>query len=425
MIGMSYPTSINHPKAVQLISEQLQSASLKVESCEVKNANGRVISKPVRAPINVPEYDCSRMDGYAINLNCLAKASVSNYTLAMGQAIHATAQHEIKLCDDLAIPVMTGAVLPADANAIVLKEQAEVKNNYLHFDQLPKIDNYIRKVGSDTAVGQIVMDKGQKLRAAHLGVLSALGISAIEVIKKPKVALMMTGDELIQAGETCKPGQIYDANSAMLSALLVDMGCEVKILEAVKDTEEAVFSEFMSLRNSSFDFIISVGGVSMGDKDFIPLALQKYGEVVFHKVHVKPGFPMLFGRLSNAMFYGLPGNPVSAYSTLCQYLFPAIHALRNNRVYGKTQEVTEPVSFTAVLKHQLNKTHSRREFMRGNFNSNGTDGSKFEVEICGGQQSSRIGSLADANCFVVLSEEPQQLKAGDLVTFQPFSQFKD
>ena len=415
---MSFPKKINHSQAVTLILQQVENKKVTNEFLSLDCSLGRVLAGPVTAPVDVPAFECSRMDGYAINLNILqSRQQASGYVLSLGDAIHATAQSQTVLCKNKAIPIMTGGMLPVDANAIVLKEQAIIENNELSFTELPKEGEYIRTAGSDLQKNQAVVESFQRLNSAHLGLLASLGLSKVKVLKQPHVVLMMTGDELVKPGMSCLPGQIYDANTTMLSALLTDMGCKVTVLDTLLDTKEAVSKRMASIKKMKCDVVISVGGVSMGDKDWIPLVLQEQGEVLFHKVQIKPGFPMLFGRLKNALFYGLPGNPVSAYSTLCQYVFPVIQKLK--------KQCSKKITWHATLCHDLPKTHSRCEFFRGYYEriSDMAEGNQIQVTICGGQQSSRIESLADANCFVVLDEAQYDLKAGSRVNIQPFMQF--
>lgn len=375
---------------------------------------GRVLVEPITAAVDVPSFDCSRMDGYAINLDCLQTNSpISTYTFELGDATHATAQKHLKLCAERAIPIMTGGMMPNDANAIILKEHATVKDNQLDVTELPKKGQYIRKKGSDLKYGQEVIKSNQRLTSAHIGLLASLGVPEVKVFKQPTVALMMTGDELVDPGKKCLPGQIYDANTSMLAVLLSSMGCVVSVLDTLIDCEDTVNKSLTHIKGQGYDLVISVGGVSMGDKDWIPTVLEQQGKILFHKLQIKPGFPMVFGRLGTALFYGLPGNPVSAYTTLCQYVFPVIQKLKKQQCHV--------MYWSAKLNHDLIKTHNRREFLRG-FYSHDDEG-QIHVSICGGQQSSRIESLAEANCFVVLDEVKYALKTGDTLKIQPFLQF--
>ncbi len=414
---MSYPLAINHSQAIKLIAAQVSAFALGTEVININNATGRILAEDLLATRNVPEHDSSRMDGYAINLAALQMLDAdvgAEYVLELGSAVHAAAQNERVSCGQLAIPVMTGAVLPQDADAIIIKEQVCIDNNKIHFNQLPKKHQYFRTAGADIQAGQVVIKAEQQISMAHLGLMASLGLTTVTVTKQPRVALMMSGDELVQPGEVNQLGQTYDANSGMLKQLLISMGCEVESFATIADRESLVQARFEQLKQMNFDFIITVGGVSMGDKDWIPQVLNELGEVVFHKVRVKPGFPLLFGQLGKSLFFGLPGNPVSAYTTLCQYVFSAIKVLNQQAIHKQV--------WRADLLHDWHKSHFRREYLRGFFDVGG-DG-HIQVRVCGKQQSSRIESLAEANCFIVLDEAHNELKVGDRVNIQPFSQFK-
>ncbi len=416
---MTYAKSISHSQALKMIINEAEQLMLLHETISVEHALGRVIATDVRAPIDVPAFDCSRMDGYAINLQQLQSQakeenSEHDYVIGVGSPIHAQEQLTESLCAGKALPIMTGGMLPTDATAILIKEHATIKDGQLLFTNCPKNGAYIRRRGSDLKAGQVVIKAHTKLCAASLGLLSSLGLASVQVLKQPKVALMMTGDELVAPGKTCKLGQVFDANAIMLQQMLIQMGCHVTLLNPLKDSIPVVNKRLNQLKAEKYQMIISVGGVSMGDKDCMTQSLALHGDMIFHKIKVKPGFPMLFGRLNDALFYGLPGNPVSAYTTLCQYAFPAIKTLLN--------QVKQLSSVRAKLNHEIKNDHMRREYLRGFYDVD--SGGMAQVSVCGGQQSSRIGSLAQANCFIVINEAQHDLRAGDDVQIQPFTQFQ-
>lgn len=416
---MSFAQSINHSQALKLIQQHVAEVALSTTVIPVVEAMGRVAAVEVMAPINVPVDDCSRMDGYAINTSAIQLRQQEQqpnnpkgaFQLAIGKPVHAQRQTTPVTCGEQAIPIMTGGVLPQDADAIVLKEQVQVGDGVITIDQWPIRGSHIRVAGSDIRAGQRVIKANTPLNAGSIGLLSSLGLSEVTAYVQPKVALIMTGDELVQPGGTCARGETFDANSPMLQNLLQVMGCQVTALPALGDSAEAVQQRLSELAQGDYDLVISVGGVSMGDKDLIPAMLAEKGAVVFHKVRVKPGFPLLFGRLGSALFYGLPGNPVSCYTTLCQYVWPALRQL-NHLNSGAVQ-------WRATLTHEVKKSHMRREFMRAHYDM-GHDG-RLLVSVCGEQQSSRIESLAQANCFLVLNESDQDLSEGSTALIQPFS----
>ncbi len=414
--------AINHSQAIKLIQQHAESINLNHELVPITAALKRISAADIAAPIAVPADACSSMDGYAVNISELQttntsqanKASTVGYSLELGEAIHAKQQAKKISCKHRALPIMTGGLMPVDADGVVLKEHGQIINGRLVFEKSPKKGQYIRLPGSDIQQGQIVIKANKTLCAASLGLLSSLGEASVMVSAKPKVALLMTGDELVQPGGPCLPGQVYDANAVMLKNQLQEMGAEVSLLQPLEDAETAVNQRLNELSNANYDVVISVGGVSMGEKDWVPKALAKQGRVVFHKLRIKPGFPMLFGTLGDALYFGLPGNPVSSFTTLCQYVLPAIRFMT-----GQSSHLT---NWPAILAQDIKKSHLRREYMRGMFVVDHEG--KLQVTVCGKQHSSRIASLSEANCFIVLDESQQDLTAGTRVVIQPFEGFR-
>ncbi len=409
---MPYARSINYSQAIKLIHQTASKHRLSTEVVSLKEAANRVVCEDVLAAIDVPAFDCSQMDGFAVNFEQYQQSGQNS--MPLGAAIHAGKQLDHVYCHHQAIPIMTGGKLPIDATTVVIKEQTEVKADQVHFTTAVKNHAYIRRSGSDVSQGQVVVKANTQLSTQHIGLLASIGVSEITVKSKPQVALMMTGDELVQPGDSCGPGEIYDANSTMLQLLLEQMGCDVVLYPPLADQQTAVHNRLAELKNKPFDLSVSVGGVSMGDKDWIPAVLDELGDIIFHKARVKPGFPVLFGQLGAGLYFGLPGNPVSAYTSVCQFVMPALRAMKQeNSPFAQT--------YQARLSHPVNKGHYRREFMRAWYEV-GADG-RFQVSVGGGQQSSRIESLVQANCFLVLDEAQQDLRTGDLVVIQPFAQF--
>ena len=404
---MSHPQSIPFQQALALVVEAAAQKSLATEQVTLTAALGRVSTSAVLAPIDVPGFAASRMDGFAINTKFLEGGQP--HKLRIGAAIHASKQNQPYTCEDQAIPIMTGGMMPVDADAIIIKEQAQKLNGRLVFDVEPKAGQYIRPQGSDVQTGDVVLPANTQLDAPSLGQLASLGIDSIEVWRQPKVALMMCGDELVSPGEPCEPGEVYDANGVMLSSWLTSLGCQVTLLPPLADNQEHVIDRLKSINQERFDLMISVGGVSQGDKDWLPSSLMATGKIIFHKVTIKPGFPLLFGTLGKGLFFGLPGNPVSAFVTASQLIKPAIRSW-----YG--QDV-KPLVWQARLNHEWQKRHDRMEFLRAVYGVD--EQGQLSVRIIDHQQSSHLGALVTANCLLVLSEEPQHLQKGQLVSVQP------
>ncbi len=409
---MPFARAIDFDTAIQLIQQNASQQTLNTEHVSLASAVGRWTAQDLLAPLDVPAFACSRMDGYAIDFQ-YHQAHVGQ-PMPLGAAIHAGKQSSAVRCEQQAIPVMTGGKLPVDATTVVIKEQARVKDNQVWFDDVED-GAHIRQQGSDVAAGQVLVAAHTRLKTTHLGLLASVGMAELSVKAKPHVALMMTGDELIQPGKACAPGEIYDANSTMLQVLLTQLGCQVTVYPPLQDSQAAVQQRLAELATGSYDLVLSVGGVSMGDKDWIPGALQDLGQIIFHKVKVKPGFPLLFGQLGRALYFGLPGNPVSAFNCLCQFVVPALDAIT-------VPSADTMPTCSARLTHEVNKTHDRHEFMRAHYQTDAAG--ERQVTVAGGQQSSRIESLVEANCFVVLGDSKRLYGAGETVLIQPFSVFK-
>ncbi|MFC3193846.1 gephyrin-like molybdotransferase Glp [Marinicella sediminis] len=403
--------SVSFSQAIKSVTTVAAAHSLNEETVSLSCATGRYLVSDVKALVDVPATDCSRMDGYAINHQFYR--SQQGASMALGTAIHAGDKSPDQDCSQLAIPVMTGALLPPGTDTVVMKEHCLVQGATITIDHPVNKGDHLRKQGSDLRTGKRIIQAPRRLTPADLGLLASAGHHEVLVRARPQVALMMSGDELLQPGQSLSPGMAYDANTPMLKALLEEMGCSVTLLPCLKDDSAAVNKQLSELETAEYDLIITVGGVSMGDRDFLPEALQNLGSIVFHKANIKPGFPVLFGQLHSAIFYGLPGNPVSAFSCLLELVYPALKIL-NGHSTGNL------MSWPALTTQEIHKSHMRREFMRGRYTL-GASG-QLEVTVCGSQASSRIGSLAEANCLLVINESQQDLKEGSQVMIHPFIQ---
>ncbi|TDR22457.1 gephyrin-like molybdotransferase Glp [Marinicella litoralis] len=415
MSSAEYPQSINFSQAIKTVQQAASSMSLQLEWVDLSQALGRVLASSIVAPISIPEFDCSRMDGYAINFDHFNSINHGRMKLSspVFAGINQSGCEQAELVATMATPVMTGALIPAGTDTVVMKEHAAVEGGELKIDQPVIKRQNIRQAGSDIKKGQVVLKKNHALSAGDLGLIASLGLAQIEVYSKPKVALLMTGDELVAPGQPCSKGQVYDSNSMMLSKLLEQMGCQVYLHNILLDDETLIDSQFKRFHDDDFDLVVTVGGVSMGDKDWLPFALASNGKVLFHKTHIKPGFPLLVGKLGQALFFGLPGNPVSAFTTLFQFVYPAVLCINQ-----LSKQV--PLVWRAELLQDYSKKHMKREFVRGHYNMTAAGG--IEVVVCGGQQSSRVQSIAEANCLIVFNESQQDVKQGERVSIQPFSQ---
>ncbi|MEZ5473140.1 MAG: molybdopterin molybdotransferase MoeA [Marinicella sp.] len=418
MTEKNYPYAISFSHASKIIQQQVCNQVLKTETIEIDQALHRILASNLQSPIQVPTFDCSRMDGYAIKFDVYSDHQDGKFKITEPQF----AGEGLAKINDLksglfAVPVMTGALLPEVTDTVVMKEHVICDGETIQFSQPVKKAQHVRKTGSDIKQGQILLKTSHKITAADLGLLSSVGLHQLAVYKKPKVALIMTGNELVKAGqitpEMLSAGQVYDSISFMLMGLLQQMGCEVNLLPVLQDDITEVTQRFNTLSQQSYDLVVTAGGVSMGDRDLLPKVFASTGTVLFHKCLIKPGFPLLFGKLGEALYFGLPGNPVSAFVTCFEFIYPVLLGLFK----AENQSL---LCWRAEILQDLVKPHMKREFVRGFYTVNAKGG--LEVMVCGDQQSSRVKSLSEANCLIVMNESQLEFKRGQIVVIQPFNQ---
>lgn len=368
---------------------------------------GRVSAQAIISPVNVPAFDNSAMDGYAVRIADLNGTSlpVSGTALA-GKAF--SGDWPAASC----IRIMTGAPLPAGCDAVIMQEEVHITAQKVRFLSQPQAGQNIRYRGEDIRTGDEVITAGQKLNIASLSLLAALGINEIEVIRKPRVALFSTGDELQTPGNPLSDGQIYETNRLTLSLLLEQAGCEVMDLGIIKDDPAALRTAFINADQNA-DVVISSAGISVGDMDYTKDILQQQGDIIFWRLAIKPGKPFAFGRLPHSWFCGLPGNPVSAIVTFYQLVLPLLAKLA-----GIQGSVT-PQRLRIRVAENIKKIPGRLEFQRGILRC-GADGQP-EVITAGQQGSHILRSLSLANCFIVLERERGNVMAGEWVEVELFN----
>lgn len=377
------------------------------ETIALHHALNRVSAKDTVANQSIPPFQNSAMDGYAIrhqDLQLTSKFKVTGKSLA-GHP------HTGKLQQNCAIKITTGAFVPPGSDTIVIVENTTVDGEHIIVNQPPALHQYIRNPGDDTHPGALVIPAFKQLQAADLGLLAAQGLSATEVFKQPTIGVFSTGDELLTPDQKPGPGKIYDSNRITIQSLLKNAGFDSIDLGIARDTEEDI-QKVISDGNRC-NFILSSGGVSVGEADLVKSVLEANGELFFWKVAMKPGKPMVTGKLnSGAYYFGLPGNPVSSMVTCIQFVIPAIQAFCGLRYQP-------PVRLNAVCSVDLHKEPGRFEFQRG-FSSIGTDGT-LNVSTTGLQDSHVLTSMGQANCFICLEANSEGAKAGSLVNIVLFS----
>lgn len=371
-------------------------------------AAGRITAKPINSPLDVPSFDNSAMDGYALRLADIAPDRV----LPVAGKAFAGAPFNGEWPAGSVIRIMTGAPIPAGCDAVVMQEQTEQRDGGIVITAAVQAAQNIRRIGEDIQAGKQVLDAGVRLGAAELPLLASLGIAEVSVLRKLRVAIFSTGDELQAVGQPLAEGQIYDTNRFTVALMLNKLGCEVIDLGVIADDQAALRTAFTEADRQA-DVVISTGGVSVGEADFTRAMLEELGAITFWKLAIKPGKPFAFGRLANSWFCGLPGNPVSAAVTFYQLVQPLLATLT-----GQTTRIM-PLRQRARATQRLKKSPGRLDFQRAIL-SRGDDG-VLEVRSTGAQGSHVFSSFALANCFVVLERDRGDVEPGEWVEIEAFN----
>ena len=379
---------------------------LESEQIELENALGRVLAMNVVSNINVPPNDNSAMDGYAMRCEDL----IGNNPLQLVGTALAGAPFKHKVLAGQCIRIMTGAVIPQGADSVVMQENTETQDGLVIFKQIPKWGHSVRKAGEDIQQGSVVVTKGTKLTPAYLALIASVGIAEISVIRHIKVGLIATGDELTHPGHPLTDGAIFESNRYALSALLTTFPVVLFDLGIVKDDKDDLKAAFEKAGNHC-DLVLSCGGVSVGDADFVKEILDELGSINFWKVAIKPGKPFAFGQLGNAFFCGLPGNPVSSYVTFEQLVKPVLQKLSG-------QTYLPAPHFVAKAASLIRKRPGRTDYQRGLFYRD--EQGELLVKPNGKQGSGIMSSIAHANCYMILEQDTGDVQEGEAVNIQPF-----
>ncbi len=378
------------------------------ERAFVRLGLNRVLAEDVIAPMNVPAHDNSAMDGYAVRHADLSGGGKSGETiLDVAGTAFAGRPFAERVCPGSALRIMTGAIVPEGLDTIVIQEVARAEGSKVVIPPGQRLGQHFRRAGEDLKAGQPALKAGKLLRPAEIGLLASLGVVEVMLHRRVRVAVFSTGDELCPLGSPLQAGQVYDSNRYTLWGMLERLGCEVLDMGVVRDDPQALEAALLSAA-ASCDLIVTSGGVSVGEADFVRELMARLGEVAFWKIAMKPGRPMAFGKIGDSWLFGLPGNPVAVMVTFYQFVRPALLKLM-----GMSPEPL-PI-FRVASSANLKKAAGRTEFLRGRlFQEKG----EWRVQPTGAQGSGILRSMSEANCFIVLEHERGNVAAGELVSVQ-------
>ena len=379
------------------------------ERVSTLEANGRVLAEAQSSQLNVPPMDNTQMDGYAVRAaDCVSGCA----SLKVSQRIPAGHVGE-PLQAGTAARIFTGAMIPAGADAVVMQEQCELAGDTVTIRHAPKSGEWIRRAGEDIKAGSTILPAGTRLRGQELGLAASVGLATLPVVRKARVAVFFTGDELAMPGEPLKPGAIYNSNRFTLRGLLENLGCDITDYGIVPDSLAAT-RDTLRTAAAEHDLIITSGGVSVGEEDHIRPAVEAEGRLNMWQIAIKPGKPLAFGEINrtggdgNAFFIGLPGNPVSSFVTFLLFVRPFLLRLQG------VADVS-PKAFTMRADFAVTKADRRNEFLRARINDTGG------LDLFTNQSSGVLTSTVWGDGLV---DNPagNTIAPGDLVRFIPFSE---
>lgn len=377
------------------------------ETVSTLAANGRVLAEAQTSRLDVPPADNTQMDGYAVRS---ADCAGGNAVLAVSQRIPAGHVGQ-PLQPGTAARIFTGAMIPDGADAVVMQEVCALHGDSVTVNHVPKPGEWIRRAGEDIRAGSIILPAGTRLRSQELGLAASVGLAELPVLRRPRVAVFFTGDELAMPGETLKPGAIYNSNRFTLRALLENLGCEVTDYGIVPDSLDAT-RDTLRRASASHDLIVTSGGVSVGEEDHVKPAVEAEGRLNMWQIAIKPGKPLAFGEISRAgaatpaYFLGLPGNPVSSFVTFLLLVRPFILRLQG-------VEQVAPRAFMLRADFSWPKPDRRNEFLRARMNADGG------LDLFPNQSSGVLTSTVWGDGLI---DNPpgQAIVNGDMVRFIPF-----
>lgn len=405
----NFPTRISFQQAGELLDRVAAGAALGVERVALARCLGRILAHDILSSVALPGFDNAAMDGFAVRG---ADTVTAGARLNLIGEQFAGATLGLRVGEGECVRITTGAPLPAGADAVVMKEETSLDAGHVVIGKPVAVGQHVRRAGEDVCEGDIVLQRGQALSPAALSLAAAIGLPNLEVYRRPTVAVFTTGDELKPPGLPLQPGEIHDSNRVLLQTLLGADGYESVAWPVLPD-DPARIAAALKDAAFSFDVVITCGGVSAGEKDFLPDFLAGQGEVYFWKVLMRPGMPMLAGRLGSCHLLCLPGNPVSVFAT---YL-----TLARRFLDGLQARTTPRAQLVARLASPLSKKHDRLEFLRGSMDCD--ENGQLVVAPNPADGSHRLRAVADSNCLIVLPEGAADWDSGSLLPVLPLPQF--
>ncbi|EGQ9307501.1 bifunctional molybdopterin-guanine dinucleotide biosynthesis adaptor protein MobB/molybdopterin molybdotransferase MoeA [Vibrio parahaemolyticus] len=376
-----------------------------IEACKIENAYGRVLAEHIISPVNVPQYTNSAMDGYAIRSDDVDRDSYQ--VVAEVMAGHA---YDQPLQVGQAVKIMTGAPTPLNGDTVVMREQAIQEGDKVTFNGAHiKAGQNVRQAGEDLTIGSDVFTAGTRLASPEMGMIASLGFGEANVFRKLKVAVFSTGDEVQAPGTEQKANSIYDSNRFTIMGMLEKLGCEILDFGILEDNEQLMI-EALENASAQADVVMTSGGVSVGDADYIKLALDKLGQIDFWRINMRPGRPLAFGQINNKPFFGLPGNPVAVMVSFINFVEPALRKMQGEQGW-------KPLKVNAIATENLRSRQGRTEFSRGIYELDDTG--RLTVRTTGKQGSGILRSMSEANCLIEISPAIDTVKAGESVTIIP------
>ena len=399
------PNAMSVTQARQFI-QQFLSPVVETEMVATMQTLGRVLAADIVSPSNVPNHNNSAMDGYAFKYSEGAKIIKVIGTAFAGRAFSG----EVKAGE--CVKIMTGAVIPTGADTVVMQERIAIKSDCITLLEVPVKGANVRLAGEDLKIGQTVLAKGHVLKPADLGLIASLGLGEVSVFRQLKVAFFSTGDELVGVGNALQTGQIYDSNRYTIFGMLSRLGVIISDLGVVPDQPDLLETTLLKAATEN-DVVITSGGVSVGEADFMKGLLAKHGQVLFWKINMKPGRPLAYGKVKgnnsqHAHYFSLPGNPVAAMVTFYQFVREALICLMGSQA--------KPLPmFKVECTEAIKKATGRTEFQRGILFE---DVGIWKVKPLPNQGSGVLSSMSAANCFIVLDDTVSNCDAGKMVSVQ-------